>query len=59
VIFSDMIWATKKQSDSDSDIKCRTVQFHGNSNKSQFDRWIGLKFYPKSPNMLSYLGLKW
>jgi hypothetical protein len=32
----------KKQSDSDSDVKCATIQFHGNSHNSQSDYWIGL-----------------
>jgi hypothetical protein len=47
----------KKQSDSNSDTKCATVQFDDNSHNSQSDRWIGLKFYVESPDMLSYLGL--
>ena len=53
-----MIWATKKQSDSDSNVKCATVQFYGNSHNSQSDRWIELKFHVDSPDMLSYLGLR-
>jgi len=55
--WNDMIRATKKQSDSDSDVKCVTVQFHNNNHRSQFDRWIELKFNMGSPDMFSYLGL--
>jgi hypothetical protein len=55
--WNDMIQATKKQSDSDSDVKCVTVQFHNNNHRSQFDRWIELKFNMGSPDMFSYLGL--
>jgi hypothetical protein len=40
---NDMIWVTKKQSDSDFDVKCATVQFHSNSHNSQSDYWIKLK----------------
>ena len=36
----------------------RTIQFYDNSHNSQSDRLIGLKVYIESPNMLSYLGLK-
>jgi hypothetical protein len=54
----DMIRAIKKQSDSDSDVKCITVQFHGNNHNSQFDRWIRLTLYVESPDMFSYLGLE-
>ena len=42
----------------DFDVKCATIQFYGNRHNSQFDRWIGLKVYVSSPDMLSYLGLK-
>jgi hypothetical protein len=28
---SDISWATKKQSNSNSDVKYTTIQFHGNS----------------------------
>ena len=55
--WNDMIRATKKQSDSDSNVKCVTVQFHNNNHRSQFDRWIELKFNMGSPDMFSYLGL--
>jgi len=44
-------------SDSDFDVKCATIQFYGNSYNSQSDRWIELKVYVESPDMLSYLGL--
>jgi len=52
-----MIRATKKQLDSDSDVKCATVQFYGNSHNSQSDPWIRLKLYVESPDMFSYHGL--
>jgi hypothetical protein len=52
------IRAMKKQSDSDFDVKCATVQFYRNSYNSQFDNWIGLKLYVESLDMSSYLGLK-
>ena len=55
---NDMIRAKKKkQSDSDYDVKCVTVQFHNNNHRSQFDCWIELKFNMGSPDMFSYLGL--
>jgi hypothetical protein len=44
-------------SDSDFDVKCATIHFYGNSHNSQSDRWIELKVYVESPDMLSYLGL--
>ena len=47
----------EKQSNSDSNVKRVTVQFYDNSHNSQSDRWIGLKCYVESPDMLSYLGL--
>ena len=46
------------RSNSDFDVKNAPIQFYGNSHNSQFDRWIALKFYVKSPDMFSYLGLK-
>jgi hypothetical protein len=55
---NDTIRATKKQSDSNSDIKCTTVKFHVNSHNSQFDCWIRLTFYVESHVMFSYVGLK-
>ena len=54
----DTIWATKKQSNSDSDVKCATIQFYGNSHNSQSDLSIELKFYMELPEMFSYHGLK-
>ena len=45
-------------SDSDFDVKCATIHFYGNSHNSQSDRWIELKVYVESPDMFSYLGLK-
>ena len=48
----------QERSNSDFDVKCATIQFYGNRHNSQFDRWIGLKVYVVSPDMLSYLGLK-
>ena len=48
----------QERSNSDSDVKCATIQFYGNNHNSQSDRWIELKFYVKSPDMFSYLGLK-
>ena len=40
------------------DVKCATIQFYGNSHNSQSNCWIGLKCYMESPDMLSYLRLK-
>jgi hypothetical protein len=54
----DMIRAMKKQLNSDSDVKCTTIQFHGNSYNSQSNRWIELNFYVESPDRFSYHGLK-
>jgi hypothetical protein len=34
------------------------MQFYSNNHNSQSNRWIGLKYYVESPDMLSYLGLK-
>ena len=48
----------QKRSKSDFDVKCATIQFYGNSHNSQSDCWIELKVYVESPDMLSYLGLK-
>jgi hypothetical protein len=45
------------RSNSDFDVKCATIQFYGNIHNFQSDRWIGLKFYVESPDMLSYRGL--
>ena len=49
---------TQGRSDSDFDVKYTTVQVYSNNHNSQFDRWIRLQFYVDSPDMLSYLGLK-
>jgi len=54
----DTIKVIKKQSDFDYDVKCTTIMFHDNIHNSQSSRWIGLTLYVESPNMLSYLGLK-
>jgi len=48
----------QERSNSDFDVKCATIQFYGNSHNSQSDRWIDLNFYVQSPNMFSYLGIK-
>jgi hypothetical protein len=48
----------KARSNSDFDVKSAPIQFYGNSHNSQSDRWIKLKLYVESPDMLSYLGLK-
>jgi hypothetical protein len=55
---NDTIRATKKQSDSDFDVKCATIQFYDNNHNSQSNLWIILKFYVECPYMLSYLELK-
>jgi hypothetical protein len=39
-------------------LKSAPIQFYGNSHNAQSDCWIKLKFYVESPDMLSYLGLK-
>jgi hypothetical protein len=44
---------------SDFDVESAPIQFYGNSYNSQFDHWIELKFYLESPDMFSYLGLKY
>jgi hypothetical protein len=46
------------KSDSDFGVKSATVQVYGNSYNSQSNRWIGLKFYMDSLDMLCYYGLK-
>jgi len=55
IIPSDTI---QERTNSDFDVKCATIQFYDNSHNSQSDCWIELKFYMKSPDMFSYLGLK-
>jgi hypothetical protein len=52
---NDMIQA---KSNSDFDVKSATIQFYDNSHNSQSDRWIALRFYVNSLDILSYLGLK-
>jgi hypothetical protein len=54
---NDTIRAVKSQSDTDFDVKCATIQFHGNNHNSQSYHWIKLKVYIESPNTFSYLGL--
>jgi len=46
------------RSNSDFDVKSASIQFYRNSHNSQSDRWIGLKVYMESPDMFSYVGLK-
>jgi len=46
------------RSNSDFDLKSAPIQFYGNSHNSQSDRWIKMIFYVESPDMFSYLGLK-
>jgi len=46
------------RSNSDFDVKSAPIHFYGNSHNSQSDRLIKLKSYVESPDMLSYLGLK-
>ena len=48
----------QERSNSDFDGKCATIQFYNNSHNSQSDRWIELKVYVESHDMLFYLGLK-
>jgi hypothetical protein len=55
---NDTIRSTKKQSDSDSNVKFATVQFHRNNHNSQSDRWIELEYYMESPDMVTNIGLK-
>jgi hypothetical protein len=49
---------TQVRSDSDFGVKSATVQVYGNTYNSQSDRWIELKCYVDSPDMLSYYGLR-
>jgi hypothetical protein len=46
------------RSNSDFDVESAPIQFYGNSHNSQSDHWIKLNFYVESPDMFSYLGLK-
>jgi len=43
---------TQVRSNSDFGIKSATVQVYGNNHNSQSDRWIGLKVYVDSPDMM-------
>jgi acyl-ACP thioesterase len=54
----DTIRAIEKQLNSDFDVKCTNVQFHGHRYNSQSDHWIELKFYVEFIDMFSYLRLK-
>ena len=56
--FSIKIDTIQEKSNSDFDVKCATIQFYGNNHNSQSDRCNVLKFYGKSPDMFSYLGLQ-
>jgi hypothetical protein len=49
---------TQARSDSDFGVKYETVQVYSNNYNSQSDRLIGLNVYVNSPDMLSYLKLK-
>jgi hypothetical protein len=49
---------TQVRSDLDFGVKSATVQVYDNSYNYQSDRWIELKFYVDSPDMLSYYGLR-
>ena len=46
------------RANSDFDVKCAAIQFYRNNHNSQSDCWTGLTLYMESPDMLSYLGLK-
>jgi hypothetical protein len=48
----------QERSNSDSNVKCALIQFYGNSHNSQSDLWIELQVYPQSPDIFSYLELK-
>jgi len=48
----------QERSNLDFDVKSTSIQFYGNNHNSQFDRWIRLKVYMESPDMFSYVGLK-
>jgi len=49
---------TQVRSDSDFGVKSTTVQVYDNSYNSQSDRWIEIKFYVNSLDMLSYYWLR-
>jgi hypothetical protein len=44
---------TQVRSDLDFGVKCATIHVYSKSHNSQSDRWIRLKVYVASPNMLS------
>ena len=52
---NDTIRVTKKQSDLDADVKCTTIQFYNNSHNFQSGRWIRLKSYMESPDILPWV----
>ena len=54
---ADLFDTIQTRSNSDFDVKCATMQFYGNNHNSQSNGWIEIKFYMKSPDMLSYLWL--
>ena len=45
----------KKQLNSNSDVKCTTVQFYSNNYNFQSDRLIRLKVYVESPDIFFYI----
>jgi len=47
------------RSNSDFDVESAPIQFYGNSHNSQSDHWIELQFFVESPDMFSYVGLKY
>ena len=48
----------QERSNSDFDVKCATIHFYSNSHNFQFNHWIELTVYLKSPDMFFYIGLK-
>jgi hypothetical protein len=48
----------QERSNLDFNIKCATIQFYSNNHNSQSNRGIKLKLYVTSPDMFSYLGLR-
>jgi hypothetical protein len=57
-ISSQFFDTIQERSNSDSNVKCATIQFYGKNHNSESDRWIKLKSYVKSPDMVSYIGFK-
>jgi hypothetical protein len=49
---------TQVRSDLDFGVKSTIVQVYGNNHNSQSDSWIGLKVHVESPDMFSYIKLK-